>query len=142
MKKVNWVLVSLLGIIIGTWFIFSILQSPKWVGQSADKSWSTTYEVEHSLKETWKGMVFWNREHEAVITEVELSKNGVPIHGWEKDEHISGKGEYMYLSLGGAENDRDDELNLTIHWRDEAGNYEEQIKLSPKTRFFILPRLN
>ncbi|WEG17767.1 hypothetical protein PQ478_04565 [Alkalihalophilus pseudofirmus] len=142
MKKVNWVLVSLLAMIFGTWFIISVLQPPMWVGHSADKSWTTTYEVEHSLKETWKGMVFWNGEHEVIITEVELSRNGNAIHGWEKNEHISSKGEYMYLSLGEAENNREDELRLTIHWRDESGNYEEQIELSPKTRYLIVPRLN
>lgn len=121
-----------------SWVTFSINQPPNWHGQSEDKKWKTTYEIEMAPKDKWKGTLHWQGNGDAVVTKVELTKNGNVIHGWEEDTPIPSKRSYDYLSMGAPFQNSKDVYILTLHWKDKDGVHQEKIALYPKTRYFVL----
>jgi hypothetical protein len=121
------------------WCFYSINQSPEWEGHSNSEMWSTSFEDEYSPKGFWNGFFVWKGDESIIVTKVSLKRNDREIHGWDSPVSIQSGETYNYLTTTETLDNKKDDVTLTIYWNDKGKGYQDTIKLSPKSRYFVLP---
>jgi hypothetical protein len=66
--------------------MLSINQPPEWEGTSSSGIWKTTFEDENSSKGFLDGFFTWNGVETVTVTKVNLTRNNIEIHDWEKEK--------------------------------------------------------
>ncbi|SDB94976.1 hypothetical protein [Shouchella lonarensis] len=147
-KGVVWVLAVVFIFIVG-WIVYSINQSPKWVGVSEDGNWKVEYDRDKtSPAGEWVGLIHWTGElgNEVQLMKIELIENDEVIHDlnyYDEDRLIEQNDDASLMrSIGSIFKDGKVKVQLKVYWEDKNGEHEDVIDVLPKKRFFVVPVLD
>ncbi|SDZ48075.1 hypothetical protein SAMN05421736_11424 [Evansella caseinilytica] len=132
-------------VVLLVWVGYSVNQPPKWTGATEDGQWRAEYDytTKGDPRDDWLGNVYWQGEGEVSLIEVEFTKNGELFHKAEYyGEAILSKkhnSQLFFHTFEAMFSDKNDRLQLTIRWEDDAGAYEDKIDLTPKNHYFFIP---
>ncbi|BAB06621.1 hypothetical protein P4631_20050 [Halalkalibacterium halodurans] len=92
----------------------------------------------------WLGVIYWQGEGEVSLVDAEITRNGELVHKAEfyeeailTEEHQSEDFIHSFQSMFTNKNDY---IQLLIHWGDNSGTHEDIMVLSPKNHYFVMPR--
>jgi len=123
------------------WVVYSINQPPKWAGDSGDRQWRTSFTNEiNSKKGYWNGHIYWKGKEKVTLQKAILQKNGSAFHEWTGNEALEREKPFEYLYTTKTLDNQKDHYVLKISWEDANGKHETAIDMSPKKRYFVLPK--
>ncbi|SDB81818.1 hypothetical protein [Shouchella lonarensis] len=148
-------IVYFLGVVVAfvvIWMVYSINQSPKWVGFSDDDMWKVDYNRDMgSPKGEWAGTLYWMKKEEVRLLGIELIEDGEITHeidyleegrSPEESRMKESNNKLTYLTSAGLIFKNEMSVKLKVRWDNGQGEHEDTIELFPKKRFFVVPVLD
>ncbi|WP_025025674.1 DUF4944 domain-containing protein [Caldalkalibacillus mannanilyticus] len=102
-------------IVLGCWVIYSFFQAPVWNGESKNNKWKVAYYQDHSYKDTWEGILYWNGHGEVILKSLLFMVEGEVIIARSNNDAITDK--LSFIALGERLNEKS-EVKVVITWLD------------------------
>ncbi|GEN45833.1 hypothetical protein [Alkalibacillus haloalkaliphilus] len=143
-KKYTIIIVSIVIVLLLIYWVYHSINEPEiWVGES-NEGWVVHYEYTYGSKDTWEVTIFWRGEGDVTLHEAKLVRGGSFNNTRELNHEFSsgfssvfsGGSSREFLTRAGAAS-HEEEYTFYLNWSNDEGTYEDEIKLKPRTRYFI-----